>query len=89
MPEKVPKNGTVEGSVTAVEGRGARRFAVVSVTDEKLRQELNSTVTFSLTVWQGKHEPQAGQLVQLHDIEKFAKGWRARSAQPITLGGGR
>lgn len=63
---------------------GVTRFAVTRPADTALFQE-GSTVTFTLSAWDGKHEPLKGQVVMLSDIEKFERGWRARKAVPITL----
>ena len=86
----MPQNGRsppneLQGSVMAVKGNGSRRYAIVNLTDPHWRTMLQSTVTFSLSTWQGKHDPEPDQLVILSDIEKFVKGWRARCARPIKL----
>ena len=41
-----------------------------------------TSITFSLTDWQGDHQPRRGEMVILSVLQKFAKGWRALQAQP-------
>lgn len=43
----------------------------------------NDSVTFSLSEWQGKTEPQYGQVVELIDTELYLRGWRADAARPV------
>ena len=80
------KSSLLEAVVTLVDGRKGREYVVTKLqSSPPLKSDLPSeaTVTFSLSVWESKHAPEAGQLVLLGDIEKFAKGWRARTAKPI------
>lgn len=44
----------------------------------------NDSVTFSLSEWQGRTEPQCGQIVELIDTALYRRGWRAFSARPVT-----
>lgn len=41
-------------------------------------------VTFSLSDWQDRNEPERGQVVELIDTALYVRGWRARSARPVT-----
>lgn len=43
------------------------------------------SITFSINSWKGKNDPQKGQSVDLSQVEKFRRGWRASLAQPISL----
>ncbi len=77
----------VEGTVASISGRGDSRYVVVNVNDRAVKRKLdNSTVTVTLTNWLGDLEPQHGQQVLMSGLQKFAKGWRATKARPITLG---
>ena len=76
----------LEAVVTSVTGRKGNEYVVTRLTPSSARPSGMSdqaTVTFSLSVWKGEHMPENGQLVRLGDIEKFARGWRARIAKPI------
>lgn len=44
----------------------------------------NDSVTFSLSEWQGRTEPQSGQIVELIDTALYRRGWRAFGARPVT-----
>ncbi|MDE2188633.1 MAG: hypothetical protein KGJ35_02815 [Patescibacteria group bacterium] len=79
-------SAVLEAVVTSVDGRKGREYVVARLTTSLPRPAnlpAEATVTFSLSEWSGEHPPKNGQLVILEDIEKFAKGWRARSAKPI------
>lgn len=43
----------------------------------------NDSVTFSLSQWQGRRDPQHGQVVELLDTSLYMRGWRAESARPV------
>lgn len=75
-----PPTGMFEGVVLAVH----RDYAVVRLADSQ-RLKPGENVTFSLKVWEGPLRPEAGQMVQLQDVVRFQKGWRAGSARPIRL----
>lgn len=77
----------VEAVVSAVKGEGNDRFAVAYPTHDSSLISAGTTITFSLSEWEGGHEPRRGQVVILTEVEKFAKGWRARRARPIRLTG--
>ncbi len=79
------KTSLVEAVVTSVIGGGERAYAVTRLKAPFSESGLpvNTTVTFSISAYQDDHAPSKGQMVYLMGIEKFAKGWRARSAQPI------
>lgn len=67
-------------------GTGSRRFYVTFPSKEGATEELtvNTSITFSPQAWQGSEElPEVGQVVQLHDIQKYAKGWRARVVRAV------
>jgi len=76
----------LEAVVTSVDDRKGKKYAVTKVTPSSPRPTsipAEATVTFSLSEWNGEHAPKPGQLVHLEDVEKFAKGWRARLAKPV------
>ncbi len=76
----------LEAVVTSVDGRKGREYVVTKLTSSSPRPSnlpVGATVTFSLSEWESKHAPKPGQLVNLWDIEKFSKGWRARLAKPV------
>ncbi|MBU6427300.1 hypothetical protein KGQ27_03670 [Patescibacteria group bacterium] len=80
------KAPTMEAVVTSVTGRKGNEYVVTKLTPSSPRLAslpAEATVTFSLSEWDGKHAPRPGQLVCLADIERFTKGWRARSASPV------
>ena len=58
-----------------------REYAVAYSSDPD--ESSKTSITFSLDVWQGDYPPKKGQVVLLTGVEKFKKGWRARSARPI------
>jgi len=78
-------NSKVEAVVKSVEGRGTKEYVVTQITTVPKGSRLgtDTTVTFSMSEYKGKHAPKKGQVVLLADIEWFAKGWRARSAEPV------
>jgi len=80
-------NGTeeVEAVVSAIKGDGANRFAVAYPTQDSALKSKRTTITFSLSEWEGGREPRRGQVVFLAEIERFAKGWRARRARPVRM----
>lgn len=76
----------LEAVVKNVLGKGKDRYAVAKLTSSspKPASLRNDTfITFSLQVWKDEHEPWKGQIVALHDVRMFEKGWRALSAEPI------
>ena len=75
----------VEAVVSAIKGEEGNRFAVAYPTQDSALISKKTTITFSLSEWKGNREPRRGQIVLLADIEKFAKGWRARRARPIRM----
>lgn len=54
------------------------------VTVLKEGEAAEQTATFSEEVWSGEHPPRVGQQVNLTNVSKFPKGWRAEKAAPIT-----
>jgi hypothetical protein len=72
--------GDIRAMVGIIRGDGAARFAVTYPQDAKGQQK---DITFSLSDWDGDHEPRKGQMVVLSEIQLFAKGWRALKARPI------
>ncbi|MFA6459190.1 MAG: hypothetical protein WCV79_02205 [Candidatus Paceibacterota bacterium] len=80
------KASFIEAVVTSVDGRKGREYVTTKLTQSSPRPvsiPMEATVTFSLSEWKSEHQPKTGQLVRLRDIEKFAKGWRARLAEPV------
>lgn len=75
----------VEAVVGAVKGEGDDRFAVAYPTQNNPLIPKRTVITFSLSEWESKREPRCGQLVLLAEIERFAKGWRARRARPVRM----
>ena len=75
----------VEAVVSAVKGTEGNRFAVAYPSRDGQFVPSGTTITFSLSEWEGEREPRRGQVVLLGDVEKFAKGWRARRARPVQL----
>ncbi len=74
----------VEAIVNSIEGKGSRRFVVVYPTNTLLLPP-GDTITFSLSIWEGRDDPRKDQMVMLANVAKFAKGWRAQKARPILL----
>lgn len=76
-----------EAVVTMVIKKNPKKpYVVCKTTDEPIHPSKlpkGEAVTFSLSAYQGDHEPKQGQLVSLGDIEKFSQGWRAQTATPI------
>lgn len=72
----------VEAVVSSVNGKGDSRFAVTYPSDTSLFPQ-GTTITFSLEEWEGDLLPKKGQVVILVNLERFVKGWRARSARPV------
>jgi hypothetical protein len=66
-------------------GRGKNRYVVAYPEEGGILLPEGATITFSLSDWEGKHEPLNGQVVLLQDVQQFKKGWRARCAKPISL----
>lgn len=80
------KTSQVEAVVMSVNGQGRKRYVVSKITlnpSPKSALPAETIVTFTLSEYGGDHVPRPGQIVLLCDIEKFSKGWRARSAKPI------
>lgn len=80
-------NCAIRAVVGNILEQGKFRFAVAYLERGVTLPEIErgEDITFSLSDWQGKYEPQKGQVVLLEHIELFKKGWRARCARPITL----
>ena len=80
------KEAPIEAQVTDVCGSGSRRYAVTRICEPlESEREGRNTVTFSLQVWEGNIEPKSEQIVLLSGVERFARGWRAQKAEPISL----
>lgn len=80
------KTSPVEAVVMSVNGLGRNKYVVSKITSvlpPKSALPTEATVTFSISEYEGDHVPRPGQIVLLSDIEKFAKGWRARSVKPV------
>lgn len=74
----------IEGVVTSVNGVGRKKYVVTRITtSSEPKLPVDTTVTFSMSEYEGDHEPKNGQLVHLYDVVKFTKGWRARLVTPI------
>jgi len=77
----------IRATVGKIRGEGTNRFIVTypqqELTDPPIKTD--ETITFSLANWKGTNEPQKGQVVVLFDVQLFAKGWRAMSAESIML----
>ncbi len=80
-------NSTARGVVLGIYGEGKRRYVVTTPVRESVPHDfpLDDTITFGASTWSGDGEPQRGQIVELHHVELFERGWRARSACPILL----
>lgn len=76
-------NGVIRAIVSNVLGHGRDRYAVTHPEKELSSLSKGETITFSLMDWDGSKEPLKGQIVVLSEIEKFARGWRARQARPV------
>lgn len=76
---------TVRAVVGSVESKGRTEFVVAYLEKGKNLSEIgpDESVTFSMSCWHGTTPPQNGQVVELSNIQKFAKGWRALSARPV------
>ena len=88
MASSVKKNDAeqaIEAVVSDVLGKGKKRFAVARPRTQHPGMKEGDTITFSMTAWKGNHVPVHGQVVMLHDIEQFERGWRARKAEPVRL----
>lgn len=42
------------------------------------------SVTFSLIDWKGKTSPDKGQVIDLAETHLYSRGWRAKSARPVS-----
>ena len=75
---KPPGNPHAEvvGNVLKVELDKPKPYAVTRT------DSYPGSVTFSLSVWQGKDPPVAGQVVLLGGVIEMGKGLRASSARP-------
>lgn len=83
MPhQQSPPVDDIEATVGNVLGEGSGRYAVTYPNEADFLPK-GATITFSLSEWEGSHEPRPGQVVVLSEIEKFHRGWRARRARPI------
>lgn len=79
------KDVSLEATVSDVVGKGSSRYAVVFPKTDDPRVPQGASITFSLQAWTGDQAPKKGQVVRLFNIEKFARGWRARRAQAVRL----
>ena len=50
--------------------------------DSNLTDE--TSITFSLSKWDGASKPKPGQVVELSDLNLLDRGWRANIASPVT-----
>jgi hypothetical protein len=76
----------ITGVVKMVCRRGVPFVVVIPDEDSPLTDKLQGEdITFTLSIWPDRAEPQSGQLVVLSEIREFDKGWRAMSARPICL----
>lgn len=77
----------VRAVVTSIDRRRkGKEYAITKLAKSSSRPSglsADETVTFSLSEWKGSHVPVSGQIVELYDMEKFTKGWRARLAKPV------
>jgi hypothetical protein len=69
---------------------GSKPFAVTYPVRESVSKELpaHMSITFSLKDWEGTTPVRFGQMVELMEVTKFVKGWRAASARPVTIRNG-
>lgn len=74
----------VEVTIGEIFGEGGQQYAVTYTTGNGNLPK-GTPITFSTKYWRGKIELQKGQVVRLRDIQRFAKGWRAFEAQPVSL----
>lgn len=75
----------IEASVMAIYGKEDNRFAVTYPLQPVNGFSTTTSITFSLNVWKGDIVPIKGQIVLLSNVQKFVKGWRARTARPIAV----
>ena len=82
-----PNDGSIRATVGKVRGEGDRRFAVAYLEPGTTHPRIQSgeSITFSLTDWRGDVDPRKGQVVMLESVQRFAHGWRALCARPISL----
>ena len=85
MARDKPNENEVEAVVSAIKGVGDNRYVVAYPSQDGKLVPSGTTITFSMSEWKDRFEPRRGQVVLLGDVEKFAKGWRARRARPIRL----
>jgi len=81
------KEGGIRAVIDSICGSGKKRYAVTRLRDPSKIKNLKrgESITFSLQAWQGRAEPQPGQVVILHEVQEFSRGWRAASAEPVRL----
>lgn len=83
---QTPEGLVVRAVVEKVCGTGSRRYAVTRPQDYSAIPNVpkDGTVTFSVSpdIWQGKINPNVGQVVLLQDLQEYSRGWRALKARP-------
>jgi hypothetical protein len=79
MEHQDPSCVDIRAVVTSVEEKYVVTYPLEPCGDLTTRE----SVTFSLSVWSGKHEPQVGQIVTLIDTCLWQQGWRANGARPV------
>lgn len=85
-PTHIGIAATVSAVITAVKP-GQQPYAVAYPHDDIPSSELtrSTSITFTLLkAWTGDGQPDCGQIVTLDRVEKFARGWRAAIASPVT-----
>lgn len=76
----------IKAVVAVLCGTGEQRYAVTYPKDPPQDSDLNDTtsITFSLSRWEGGSEPEPGQVVMLFNLKLFSGGWRANGVSPVT-----
>ncbi len=84
-----PNDGVIRASiggvVTAVPV-GTNPYAIAYPLPESATADLTekTSITFTLSYWKGDTPPEFGQVVTLEKIQRFANGWRAKLARPVS-----
>lgn len=77
--EEDPFQVSVRATITRVE----ESYAVTYPLEDCGDLTVDDSVTFSLSDWQGRFEPESGQVVELLDTALYSRGWRAKHARPV------